>query len=149
MAQSLSMGLRSRLSAAVDDGMSCRGAAARFGVAPSTATEAGLVEIWSRLLGVEADRIGTQSDFFALGGHSLLSVRLVAEVRTGLGVELSIRDVFGIRVEELEPCFCNACRVINRICPTARCGGLKPTLRKATAGEALRLIRIHRRTRAD
>ena len=37
MAQSLSMGLRSRLSAAVDDGMSCRGAAARFGVAPSTA----------------------------------------------------------------------------------------------------------------
>ena len=37
MAQSLSMDLRSRLLAAVDDGMSCRGAAARFGVAPSTA----------------------------------------------------------------------------------------------------------------
>jgi transposase len=31
------MDLRSRLLAAVDDGMSCRGAAARFGVAPSTA----------------------------------------------------------------------------------------------------------------
>ena len=37
MAQSLSMDLRSRLLAAVDDGMSCRAAAARFGVAPSTA----------------------------------------------------------------------------------------------------------------
>ena len=37
MVQSLSMDLRSRLLAAVDDGMSCRGAAARFGVAPSTA----------------------------------------------------------------------------------------------------------------
>lgn len=37
MAHSLSMDLRSRLLAAVDDGMSCRGAAARFGVAPSTA----------------------------------------------------------------------------------------------------------------
>ena len=37
MGQPLSMDLRSRLLAAVDDGMSCRGAAARFGVAPSTA----------------------------------------------------------------------------------------------------------------
>jgi transposase len=37
MGQALSMDLRVRLLAAVDDGMSCRGAAARFGVAPSTA----------------------------------------------------------------------------------------------------------------
>ena len=37
MAQFLSMDLRARLLAAVDDGMSCRGAAARFGVAASTA----------------------------------------------------------------------------------------------------------------
>jgi len=37
MAQPLSMDLRSRLLAAVDDGLSCRAAAMRFGVAPSTA----------------------------------------------------------------------------------------------------------------
>lgn len=37
MGQPLSMDLRVRLLAAVDDGMSCRAAAARFGVAPSTA----------------------------------------------------------------------------------------------------------------
>ena len=37
MGQALSMDLRVRLLAAIDDGMSCRGAAARFGVAPSTA----------------------------------------------------------------------------------------------------------------
>ncbi len=37
MGQPLSMDLRSRLLAAVDGGMSCRAAAARFGVAPSTA----------------------------------------------------------------------------------------------------------------
>ena len=37
MGQSLSMDLRSRLLAAIDDGMSCRAAATRFGVAPSTA----------------------------------------------------------------------------------------------------------------
>jgi len=37
MGQPLSMDLRRRLLAAIDDGMSCRSAAARFGVAPSTA----------------------------------------------------------------------------------------------------------------
>jgi transposase len=37
MGQPLSMDLRSRLLAAIDGGMSCRSAAARFGVAPSTA----------------------------------------------------------------------------------------------------------------
>ena len=37
MGQPLSMDLRSRLLAAIDDGSSCRSAAARFGVAPSTA----------------------------------------------------------------------------------------------------------------
>lgn len=37
MAQPLSMDLRSRLLAAVDDGLSCHTAAIRFGVAPSTA----------------------------------------------------------------------------------------------------------------
>lgn len=37
MGQPLSMDLRSRLLAAIDGGMSCRAAASRFGVAPSTA----------------------------------------------------------------------------------------------------------------
>ena len=37
MGQPLSMDLRRRLLAAIDGGMSCRSAAARFGVAPSTA----------------------------------------------------------------------------------------------------------------
>ena len=37
MAHALSLDLRARLLAAVDDGLSCRAAAARFGVAPSTA----------------------------------------------------------------------------------------------------------------
>ena len=37
MGQPLSMDLRSRLLAAIDGGLSCRAAAVRFGVAPSTA----------------------------------------------------------------------------------------------------------------
>lgn len=37
MGHPLSMDLRSRLLAAIDEGLSCRAAAARFGVSPSTA----------------------------------------------------------------------------------------------------------------
>jgi transposase len=37
MGQPLSMDLRGRVLAAIDEGLSCRSAAARFGVAPSTA----------------------------------------------------------------------------------------------------------------
>ena len=37
MGHALSMGLRVRLLAAIEGGLSCRGAAARFGVEPSTA----------------------------------------------------------------------------------------------------------------
>lgn len=52
------------------------------------AVEAGLIAIWSRLLGVE--RIGRDDSFFALGGTSLLALRMLEEIRllTGLGIGL-------------------------------------------------------------
>jgi amino acid adenylation domain-containing protein len=57
-------------------------------IAPRTATEARLCEIFAEVLGVE--RVGASDDFFALGGHSLLAVRAVARLSdvTGRRVEL-------------------------------------------------------------
>jgi amino acid adenylation domain-containing protein len=61
-------------------------------VEPSTPLEIALAALWSGLLGVP--RVGLRDDFFALGGHSLLGVRLVARIRDHLGLELPQNALF-------------------------------------------------------
>ncbi|WP_281558223.1 non-ribosomal peptide synthetase [Thalassomonas sp. RHCl1] len=63
-------------------------------LAPQTPVEQTLSEIWGRLLKMDAGQISTDANFFALGGHSLLTVRLVAEIRKQLKVEVSVKAVF-------------------------------------------------------
>ncbi len=63
-------------------------------IAPGTDTEKALVSIWAELLGVDEDRLGITADFFTLGGHSLLSIRLIAMINNQFGTSLVIRDVF-------------------------------------------------------
>ncbi|MEE7625164.1 amino acid adenylation domain-containing protein [Methylobacter sp. Wu8] len=64
----------------------------RCHVAPRTETEAQLAEIWRQLLNVE--RVGVHDNFFDLGGHSLLSVRLMAVIHKKLGQELPLSSLF-------------------------------------------------------
>jgi acyl-coenzyme A synthetase/AMP-(fatty) acid ligase/acyl carrier protein len=66
--------------------------AADVHVAPRRPLERQLAAIWAELLGV--DRVGLQDNFFALGGHSMLVIQLLARIRAELGIELNIRDVF-------------------------------------------------------
>ncbi|WP_031338155.1 phosphopantetheine-binding protein, partial [Xanthomonas maliensis] len=61
-------------------------------VAPEGALEVLLAELWSELLGVA--RIGRHDDFFALGGHSLLGIRLISRLRSTLGLELPLAALF-------------------------------------------------------
>ncbi|MBV9788841.1 MAG: non-ribosomal peptide synthetase, partial [Chloroflexi bacterium] len=60
-------------------------------VAPRTASEATLVEIWQDLLHV--DRIGVHDHFFDVGGHSLLATQLISRVRASFGITLTVRDL--------------------------------------------------------
>lgn len=61
-------------------------------VAPSNDLEAQLLAIWQRLL--ELPAIGMTDDFFALGGHSLMAVRLTAEIEKEFGLKLPLSILF-------------------------------------------------------
>ncbi|WP_336081622.1 non-ribosomal peptide synthase/polyketide synthase [Nocardia sp. SSK8] len=61
-------------------------------VAPRPGAQTTLAEVVADLLGV--DRIGADDDFFAVGGNSLLAMRLVARANAALGSALDVRDVF-------------------------------------------------------
>ncbi|SFW72931.1 non-ribosomal peptide synthetase [Amycolatopsis australiensis] len=61
-------------------------------VAPRDDTERELAAIWSGLLG--RDRIGVHDNLFEIGGHSLLAVRMIAEIEAAFGVVLPLRLFF-------------------------------------------------------
>ena len=59
---------------------------------PETAAEIAVAKAFSSILKVE--RIGTEANFFALGGHSILAMRLLAELRRTLSPSLDLKTVF-------------------------------------------------------
>jgi amino acid adenylation domain-containing protein len=61
-------------------------------VAPRSALESQLVTLWETLLGTVP--IGIHDDFFALGGHSLLGARMIAQVHDTFGADLPLRALF-------------------------------------------------------
>ena len=66
--------------------------AATTGRAPRTPQEEILCGLFGELLGLPT--VGVDDNFFAIGGHSLLAVRLINRVREALGSELDVRDIF-------------------------------------------------------
>ncbi|MCP3804329.1 amino acid adenylation domain-containing protein [Allokutzneria sp. A3M-2-11 16] len=69
-------------------------------VAPGNPTEQALAELWAEVLKI--DKVGAHDDFFALGGDSIASLRLMSRVRRAFGVDLSPRELFeGPTVAEL------------------------------------------------
>ncbi|MFG2956783.1 amino acid adenylation domain-containing protein [Streptomyces sp. NPDC048291] len=59
---------------------------------PGDIREALLCRAFAEVLGV--DSVGVDDDFFALGGHSLMVVRLISRVRVLLGAEVQVRALF-------------------------------------------------------
>jgi acyl transferase domain-containing protein/thioesterase domain-containing protein/acyl carrier protein len=61
-------------------------------VAPDNDIERRLAGFWQELLGV--DQIGVEDSFFDLGGHSLIAVRLFAQIRKTYNVDFPISVLF-------------------------------------------------------
>ena len=61
-------------------------------VEPTNEIERTLVSIWEELLGV--DQVGIHDNFFDLGGHSLVAVRLFAKVRQRYDIDYPISILF-------------------------------------------------------
>jgi acyl carrier protein len=61
-------------------------------VAPLTAVQLRLAELWGGLLEVEP--IGVEDDFFELGGHSLLATELLVAVQQEYGVDVPAQTLF-------------------------------------------------------
>ncbi|MER7575809.1 amino acid adenylation domain-containing protein [Streptomyces sp. NPDC126514] len=62
------------------------------GRAPRTPEEEVLCGLFAEVLGIS--RVGADENFFTIGGHSLTATRLISRIRSTLGAELGIGDLF-------------------------------------------------------
>jgi amino acid adenylation domain-containing protein len=96
--------------------------APRFGtsdvVAPRTAREAAIAEIWDEVL--DAGPIGVLDDFFALGGHSLLATRVIAGMRRRIGVDVPLQEFYA------RPTIADLAALSHDHTPAAEAGWLVP-----------------------
>lgn len=70
-------------------------ASSRTRVPPATETEIKLTRIWATILGIDSSQVGVTDSLFDHGGHSLLLVKFANEIRAELGVNSSLRMLFG------------------------------------------------------
>ncbi|GAA5008906.1 amino acid adenylation domain-containing protein [Streptomyces siamensis] len=61
-------------------------------VAPRSEIEEGISAIWGQVLGL--DKVGVEDNFFDLGGHSILAVRLISRLQAEYDLELPVRVAF-------------------------------------------------------
>ncbi len=59
---------------------------------PRNEIEQGIASLWQQTLGIE--EIGVHDDFFQLGGHSLIAIQFLNQLRQQYQVELSLADLF-------------------------------------------------------
>ncbi len=89
-------------------------------ITPRNRTEEQLVKIWKDLLDLE--QVGLKDDFFDVGGHSLIAIRVVLAIRKQLEIDLEIKDLFENATIESLAAFINATEENENIIPIIQAG---------------------------
>ncbi|MBZ5554817.1 MAG: amino acid adenylation domain-containing protein [Acidobacteriia bacterium] len=97
-------------------------------IAPRTPLEKALAEIWAEALGLE--KVGIQDNFFNLGGHSLLSMKVVYEVEKKTGLHINPRQMIFETVEQIAA----ACEAMKNQAKEVQTEGPSKTLLGALKG---------------
>lgn len=59
---------------------------------PTTELEKNILKVWTSILDIES--IGINDDFFDIGGHSLLAIKVIATLRAKFNISLLVSDIF-------------------------------------------------------
>jgi hybrid polyketide synthase/nonribosomal peptide synthetase FtdB len=65
-------------------------------IAPGNDVEEKLAGIWAEILGIEKDIISMDSNFFALGGHSLKATIMVQKIHKELNRVIALEEIFKV-----------------------------------------------------
>lgn len=68
-------------------------------IPPSTPTETKLVDIWRAA--IECDQVSIDAQFFDIGGHSLLALKVILDIEAEFGVGFSPQDMWTNTLEQL------------------------------------------------
>jgi len=88
-------------------------------VKPITSTEIKLAEVWKNTFNI--DKIGSNYDFFELGGDSLLAIKLISIINSNFNIDITVADVFKYSTlknlsEYIDSCnICNTNNVISKV----------------------------------
>ncbi|SFW61371.1 non-ribosomal peptide synthetase [Chitinophaga sancti] len=61
-------------------------------IAPTTLVEIGIAQIWQEVFHIS--KVGIDDNFFDMGGHSLLAMRLISGIRKEMNADLAVKDLF-------------------------------------------------------
>jgi tyrocidine synthetase-3 len=63
-------------------------------IAPGNRVEERLAGIWAGILDIQTDTIGSDSDFFQLGGHSLKATTAASRIHKAFNVKIPLAEIF-------------------------------------------------------
>lgn len=83
---------RAAIASAPQDVRTEEGGASDEGPKPRSELEARMLQVWASLFPAKA--VSVNDDFFDLGGHSLLVMRLISELKRGLGLQVAPGKIY-------------------------------------------------------